>query len=51
MPTMLLPSKTMSPRSGLSSPMSILSITLLPTPEPPRIVRASPCSMDRLRPV
>jgi hypothetical protein len=28
------------PRSGLSSPMSILSITLLPTPEPPRMVSA-----------
>src|SRR5438067_11286345 len=42
------PSMTILPRSGFISPMTCLSVTLLPTPEPPTMTSASPrsTSMD-----
>src|SRR5258706_13222500 len=43
------PSMTMWPRSGLINPMMCLSVTLLPTPDPPTMTSASPrsTSIDR----
>src|SRR4051794_39064194 len=38
------PSMTILPRSGFISPMMCLSVTLLPTPEPPTMTSASPRS-------
>src|SRR5438067_4334001 len=38
------PSMTILPRSGFINPMMCLSVTLLPTPEPPTITSASPRS-------
>ncbi len=40
--SMSRPSKTILPASGLSRPMSILSMTLLPEPEAPMTVTVSP---------
>src|SRR5262249_1561030 len=43
------PSKTISPASVERSPMSILSMTLLPLPDAPRMVVVAPFSRSRFR--
>ena len=45
---MSVPSITMLPRSGLSSPISVLRNTDLPVPDGPSITQISPAGIVRL---